>query len=133
MDMHRIIAALLLVVASTAAASAQVVLPSVWQSRTGAILKVLYPAPVAGGFSGVFLSNPSAPCPIVPYNMAGRVRGPWIAFQTSRTWTQDCSVTAVWHGRFVTPTTFVARWTATSVGPNGRLIRTHGREVFNRI
>ena len=133
MDMNRIIAALLLVVASTVAASAQVVLPSVWQSQSGALLKVLYPAPVAGGFSGVFLSNPSAPCPIVPYNMAGRVRGPWIAFQTSRTWTQDCSVTAVWHGRFVSPTTFVARWTATSVGPNGRLIRTHGREVFNRI
>src|SRR5262249_61653933 len=103
MDMHRIIAALLLVVASTAAASAQVVLPSVWQSRTGAILKVLYPAPVAGGFSGGFLSNPSAPCPIVPYNMAGRARGPPIALHTPRTWTQDCRVTPLWHGRLVTP------------------------------
>ena len=35
--------------------------------------------------------------------------------------------------RFVTPTTIVVRWTATSVGPNGDVIRTHGREVFNRI
>jgi hypothetical protein len=65
--------------------------------------------------------------------VAGRIRGPWIGFETSRTWTPDCSVTAVWRGRFVTPTTMVARWTATSVGPDGRVIRTRGREVFNRI
>ena len=129
--MYRVIAALFLVAATAAAASAQALLPSVWRSDRGALLKVLYGAP--GGFSGVFLSTPSAPCPVVPYNVAGRIRGPWIGFQTSRTWTPDCSVTAVWHGRFVSPTMFVARWTATSVGPSGRVIRTRGREVFNRV
>jgi hypothetical protein len=65
--------------------------------------------------------------------LTGRIRGPWIGFQTSRTWTRDCSVTAVWRGRFVTPTMIVARWTATSFGPDGRVIRTRGREVFNRM
>lgn len=129
--MYRVITALFLVAASAAVASAQAVLPSVWRSDRGALLKVLYGD--LGNFSGVFLSNPSAPCPVVPYNLAGRIRGPWIGFQTSRTWTPDCSVTAVWRGRFVTPTTIVAHWTATSVAPNGRVIRTHGREVFNRI
>jgi hypothetical protein len=131
--MYRVIAALFLVVATAVAASAQALLPSVWQSERGALLKVLYGDPAVGGFSGVFLSNPSAPCPLVPYNVAGRIRGPWIGFETSRTWTPDCSVTAVWHGRFVTPTTIVTRWTATSIGPNGRRIRTYGREVFHRI
>jgi hypothetical protein len=131
--MYRILAAFLLVVATAAAASAQVLLPSVWRSERGALLKVLYGDPGIGNFSGVFLSDPSAPCPVVPYNVAGRIRGPWIGFETSRTWTPDCSVTAVWRGRFVTPTTIVARWTATSVGPDGRVIRTRGREVFNRI
>ena len=129
--MNRVIGALFLVGASAGVASAQAVLPSVWRSDRGAVMKALYGDP--GGFSGVFLSTPSAPCPVVPYNVAGRIRGPWIVFQTSRTWTPDCSVTAVWHGRFVRPTTFVARWSATSLGPDGRVIRTHGREVFNRI
>jgi hypothetical protein len=133
MDMNRVIAALFLIVASGAVASAQAVLPSVWRSDRGALLKVLYGDPGFGNFSGVFLSTPSAPCPVVPYNVAGRIRGPWVDFETSRTWTPDCSVTAVWRGRFVTPTTIIARWTATSVGPDGRVIRTHGREVFNRI
>jgi hypothetical protein len=123
---------LFLVVASAAAASAQL-LPSVWRSERGALLKALSNDPVTGNFGGVFLSNPSEPCPVVPYNVAGRIRGPWIGFQTTRTWTADCSVTAVWRGRMVNPTTFVARWTAFSVGPNGRRIRTYGREVFHRI
>jgi hypothetical protein len=130
--MYRVIAALFLVVASAVVASAQALLPSVWRSDRGALLKVLY-GDGTGGFRGVFLSNPSEPCPVVPYNVAGGIRGRWIGFETSRTWTPDCSVTAVWHGRFVTPTTIVARWTATSVGPNGRRIRTYGREVFHRI
>jgi hypothetical protein len=133
MSVYRVIPALFLVVATAAAASAQALLPSVWRSERGALLKVLYGDPGIGNFSGVFLSDPSAPCPVVPYNLAGRIRGPWVGFETSRTWTPDCSVTAVWRGRFVTPTTIVARWTATSVGPNGGVIRTHGREVFNRM
>jgi hypothetical protein len=131
--MYRIIAALFLLVASAATASAQGLIPAIWRSDRGAILKVLAADSVTGNFGGVFLSNPSLPCPVVPYNVSGRARGPWISFQTSRNWTRDCSVTAVWSGRRISPTTFVARWTTTTVGPNGRLIRTHGREVFNRI
>src|SRR5215470_14042459 len=126
--MYRIIAALFLVVAFAAAASAQAVFPSAWQSQSGAILKILTVDP-AGNISGVFLSNPSGPCPAVPYNMAGTVRGPRIAFQTSRTWTPDCSVTAVWIGRFVSPTTTAVKWRITS-GPGGPAKR--GTEVFQR-
>jgi len=131
--MYRIIAALFVLVASAAAASAQALSPSVWKSDGGAIAKVLRADPATGAFSGVFLSNPSGPCPAVPYDLTGRARGVRVAFQTSRTWTSDCRVTAVWSGRFVNPTTVVARWVATSVGPDGRRVTKRGKEVFRRI
>ena len=123
--MYRFIAALFLLVASAAASSAQGLLPSVWQSERGAVLKILSADPATGAFSGVFLSNPAGPCPLVPYNVAGGIRGNRIGFQTSRTWTPDCSVTAVWSGRLVNPTTVVARW-RTIFGPKMR-----GTEVFH--
>jgi hypothetical protein len=125
--MYRFIAALFLLVASAAASSAQGLLPSVWQSERGAVLKILNADPATGTFSGVFLSHPAGPCPLVPYNVAGGIRGNRIGFQTSRTWTADCSVTAVWSGRLVGPATIVARWTTISGGP-----RTRGTEVFHR-
>jgi hypothetical protein len=131
--MHRIIVALFALVASVAAASAQGLSPSVWKSEGGAILKVLRADAASGNFSGVFLSNPSLPCPVVPYDLAGRMRGPRVAFQTSRTWTADCRVTARWFGRFVDPTTVATRWVATSVGPNGRPVTKRGTEVFRRV
>ena len=136
--MYRIIAALFVLVGSAAAASAQglssqALSPSVWKSEGGALLKVLRVDSATGNFSGVFLSNPSGPCPAVPYDLAGRTRGVRVAFQTSRTWTTDCRVTAVWSGRLVDPTTVVTRWTATSVGPDGRPVTKRGTEVFRRI
>jgi hypothetical protein len=131
-SMYRVIAALLFLAASAAAASAQGLSPSVWQSQRGTLLKVLS-VDAAGNFSGVFVSSPGGPCPAVPYDLAGRVRGPRVAFQTSRTWTSDCRVNAVWSGRFVSPTTVATRFTATIVGPNGRVTRTRGSEVFQRI
>ena len=131
--MYRIIAALFLLVASAAASSAQGLFPSVWQSQQGALLKVLWVDPATGNFGGVFITRPAGPCPAVPADLAGRVRGPRVAFQTSRTWTLDCRVTAVWFGRFISPTTLATRWIATSVAPNGRVVRTRGTEVFQRI
>ena len=131
--MYRIIAALFLLVASAAASSAQGLFPSVWQSQQGALLKVLWVDPATGNFGGVFITRPAGPCPAVPADLAGRVRGPRVAFQTSRTWTLDCRVTAVWFGRFISPTTIATRWIATSVAPNGRVVRTRGTEVFQRI
>ena len=131
--MYRIIAALFLLVASAAASSAQGLFPSVWQSQQGALLKVLWVDPPTGNFGGVFITRPAGPCPAVPADLAGRVRGPRVAFQTSRTWTLDCRVTAVWFGRFINPTTIATRWIATSVAPNGRVVRTRGTEVFQRI
>jgi hypothetical protein len=130
--MSRITVALLLLVASVASASAQGILPTVWQSQRGAILKVLW-VDAGGNFKGVFLSNPGGPCPAVPYDVTGRIRTPRIAFQTTRGWTADCRATAVWSGRLVNPTTLAASWTATSVGPRGRVIRTRGTEVFRRL
>jgi hypothetical protein len=131
--MVRLIAALFALVASAAAASAQGMLPSVWQSERGAILKVLAADPVTGEFSGVYLSTPTAPCPLVPYRVAGRFRAPWVGFQTSRTWTPDCAATAIWSGRLIGPGTLALRWRATSVGPDGRMVRRYGREIFQRL
>lgn len=131
--MHRIIAALFLLVASATASSAQGVWPSVWKSERGALLKVLRADAATGNFTGVFLSNPSGPCPAVPYDVMGRMRAPRVAFQTSRPWTPDCRVTAVWSGRFVNPTTVALRWTATAAGPKGRVVKTRGTEVFRRV
>src|SRR5882757_7728950 len=75
MNMYRFIVAMFFLVASAAASSAQGLLPSVWQSERGAVLKILNADPVTGTFSGVFLSNPAGPCPAVPYNVAGGIRG----------------------------------------------------------
>jgi hypothetical protein len=131
--MYRIMAALFLLLVSAVASSAQGLFPSVWQSQRGALLKVLAVDPATGNFTGVFISGPAGTCPGVPYDLAGRVRGPRIVFQTSRNWTPDCSATTGWSGRFVSPTTVVTRGIATYVAPNGRLTRVRGTEVFQRI
>src|SRR2546422_9868637 len=131
--MFRIIAALVLLLASAAASSAQGLFPSVWQSQRGALLKVLAVDPATGNFTGVFISGPAGSCPGVPYDLAGRVRGTRVVFQTWRNWTPDCRVTTVWSGRFVSPTTVAARGIATYVAPNGRVTRVRGTEVFQRI
>jgi hypothetical protein len=89
--MRRIIGAFLLIVASTATGSAQGLFPSVWQTQGGAVLKVLW-VDAGGNFSGVFISSPGSPCPGVPYNLAGSIRGPRVFFQTSRSWTPDCNM-----------------------------------------
>jgi hypothetical protein len=125
--MRRIIGAFLLIVASTATGSAQGLFPSVWQTQRGAVLKVLW-VDAGGNFSGVFISSPGSPCPGVPYNLAGSIRGPRVFFQTSRNWTPDCNVTTNWSGRFVSPTTVVVRGSAFFGGR-----RITGVEVFQRI
>ena len=125
--MRRIISASLLILASAATASAQGLSPSVWQSQRGGVLKVVSVDP-AGNFTGVFIGSPTGPCPGVPYNLVGSVRGPRVVFQTSRNWTSDCNVTTNWSGRFVSPTTVVARGSAIVAG---RKVR--GTEVFQRI
>ena len=125
--MRRIISAFLLILASAVTASAQGLSPSVWQSQRGGVLKVLSADP-AGNFTGVFISSPTGPCPGVPYNVVGSIRGPRVVFQTSRNWTPDCNVTTNWSGRFVSPTTIVARGSALVAGR-----RVRGEEVFQRI
>src|SRR5262245_4368435 len=131
--MYRVLTALFLIVASTVASSAQGLLPVIWQSQRGAILKVLWADTASGNFGGVFISAPGGPCPGVPYNVSGRKWGPRVAFRTSRRWTSDCRIDAVWSGRFVNPTRIVAHWRATFVLPNGRRAVRHGTEVFRRI
>jgi hypothetical protein len=124
--MYRVVAALFLLLASAAIASAQGLFPSVWQTQRGALLKVLW-VDAAGHFSGVFISSPTAPCPAVPYNVVGSVRGPRVVFQTYRNWTPDCNVTTNWSGHFVGPTTIAATGTAVFAGR-----RVRGTEVFQR-
>ena len=130
--MSRIIAALVLLIASAVTSSAQGLLPSVWRSERGALLKILSVDP-AGNFTGVFISGPTGSCPGVPYHLAGRIRGPRVVFQTTRNWTPDCNVTTVWSGRFVNPTTVATKGTATYVAPNGRVVKVRGAEIFQRM
>lgn len=125
--MYRVIAALFLLLASAASASAQGFFPSVWQTQRGALLKVLW-VDAAGNFTGVFITSPAAPCPAVPYNVVGSVRGPRVVFQTSRSWTPDCNVTTNWSGRFTGPATIVATGSAVFAGR-----RVRGTEVFQRL
>jgi hypothetical protein len=131
--MFRIIGALFLLLASAAGASAQGLFPSIWQSQRGVLLKVLAVDPATGNFTGVLVSGPAGTCPGVPYDLAGRVRGPRVVFQTSRNWTTDCRATTVWSGRFVSPTTIVTRGVTSYVAPNARVARVRGMEVFQRI
>ena len=74
-NMYRLLAALLFLVAFTAASLAQDLSPSVWQSERGAILKVLNADSATGNFSGIFISSPTGQCPAVPYDLAGHVQG----------------------------------------------------------
>jgi hypothetical protein len=136
-NMYRIIVALGVVIASTAASSAQGSLPSpsLWQSERGAILKVLRIDPATGSFSGIFLSSPTGPCPAVPFDLAGRVQPAQrrVAFTTSRTWTTDCGGTVFWRGRSIGQGAAAVTWTTRSVGPNGRVVTRRGTEIFKRI
>lgn len=125
--MRRTITAFAFLLASVATTSAQGLSPSVWQSQRGGVLKMLSVDP-AGNFTGVFISSPTGPCPGVPYNVVGSVRGPRVVFQSSRNWTSDCNVTTNWSGRFVSPTTIVAKGSALVAGR-----RVRGVEVFQRI
>jgi hypothetical protein len=131
--MYRIVAAFFLLLVSVAGSLAQGLQPSVWQGQRGSVLKVLTVDPTTGNFAGVFLSNPVGPCPAVPYDVVGHTQGPRVVFRTSRNWTSDCRVTTVGSGRFVSPTTVATRWIATYVGPDGRVVRVRGTDVFQRI
>jgi len=131
--MYRLITTFLLLVATAVASSAQGLAPSVWQSDQGAIMKVLSADPATGNLGGVFISSPTGPCPAVPYDMVGSVRGTRVIVRTSREWTPDCSVTAVWFGRLIGPTTVAARFIARYVAADGRVVRIRGREIFQRI
>ena len=132
--MYRVIAAVLLVLAGSAAsASAQGLIPSAWKNEGGAILKILNVNSATGKFSGIFISGPTGPCPGVPYDLAGHAQGDRVQFQTSRGWTTDCRVTASWSGRTVNPTTIATRWIATVIAPDGRASRRRGTELFRRL
>src|SRR5437867_12985413 len=99
--MFRIITALFLLLASAAAASAQGLFPSLWQSQRGALLKILAVDPATGNFTGVFVSGPAGPCQGVPYDLVGRVRVPRVVFQTSSHRTTYRRAFTVWSVRFV--------------------------------
>jgi len=90
--MFRIITALFLLLASAAAASAQGLFPSLWQSQRGALLKILAVDPATGNFTGVFVSGPAGTCQGVPYDLVGRVRGPRVVLMRS-----DWNYCTRWH------------------------------------
>src|SRR6476620_9079970 len=94
-NMYRIVTALFLLAVSAVTASAQGLIPAIWQGQRGSLMKVLTMDPAGN-------------------------------------WTEDCRVTTVGQGRFVSPTTVVTRWIATYVGPNGRVVRVRGSDVFQR-
>src|SRR5262245_60129458 len=128
--MYRVIAALFLLLASVASSSAQNLSPSVWQGQRGSLLKILGADPASGNFTGVIIGGP---CPGIPYQLVGQIRGPRVVFQTSRSYIaqSDCPVTTVGSGRFVSPTTVATRWIPTYAGPNGRPVRVRSAEIFH--
>jgi len=115
--MYRVTVAFVLLIASTAASWAQS--PSIWKSQQGAILKVLSIDTATGNFSGIFISSPTGPCAGVVYDLIGHQRGPRMAFQTSKTWPSDCSLTVVWSGRTDSQGTLATRWIVKYVASNG--------------
>jgi hypothetical protein len=135
--MQRLIGIFLALVASivafTAMASAQGLLPTIWRSDQGAILKILQADPASGRFTGIFISGPGGPCPGVPYALSGRVVGKRMVFRTTRNWTSDCRATTVWSGRLVGPATVSTYGVTTYFAPNGRVVRSSGTSVFQRI
>jgi len=131
--MYRVLVALFLVVASSVASSAQGLLPAIWQSQRGAILKVLWADSASGNFGGVFISAPGGLCPGVPNDMAGRKWGTRVTFVTTRARSFDCRVTAAWRGPLLGPDRMVTYWRATFELPNGRRVTRRGTEVFRRI
>ncbi len=132
-NMYRVSVALLLLVASVVASSAQGLIPAVWQGERGAVLKVVTADSATGNFNGVYISNPGGACPAVPFDVAGRTQGHRVVFRTSRIWTFDCRLTVLWSGRLVGRTTLAARWTATRRAADGHLVRARGTEVFHRV
>jgi len=139
--MYRFTVALVLLISSTAASWAQSpspfdvswLRPSIWKTQQGAVLKILSINSATGDFSGVFISSPSGPCPTVNYDVAGRIRGDRVVFQTTRGGPSDCALTVLWSGRAVSPGTVATRWTIKFTAPNGPAVAKRGREIFQRV
>ena len=129
--MYRVTIAFVLLITFAAASWAQS--PLVWKSQQGAILKVLNIDSATGNFSGIFISSPTGPCPGVVYDVAGRLRGHQIAFQTSKTGPSDCALTVAWSGRTDSQGTLATRWIVKSAAPNGPPVKKRGTEVFQRV
>ena len=131
--MQRLIGICLAFFASTAVASAQGLLPSVWKSDQGAILKILAADAATGNFTGIFISGPTGPCPGVPYALSGRLVGKRVVFSTTRNWTMDCRANTIWSGRLVGPATVSTYGVTTYFAPGGRVVKSSGTSVFQRI
>jgi len=131
--MYRLIGAFLALAVSTTMSAAQGLLPTVWQSNQGAIMKILQADPVSGSFTGIFISGPTGPCPGVPYALAGRVIGNRMVFRNTRSWTFDCRATTVWSGRLIGPASLSAFGVTTYFAPDGRVLKSSGTSVFQRI
>jgi len=131
--MYRLIGAFLALAVSTAVSAAQGLLPAVWQSNQGAVMKILQADPVTGNFTGIFISGPAGPCPGVPYALTGRMIGNRMVFRTTRNWTSDCRATTVWSARLIGPATASAFGVTTYFSPDGRVLKSSGTSVFQRI
>jgi hypothetical protein len=129
--MSRVISAIVILIASTVASSAQGFFPAIWRGDQGSIVKVLRTDAATGNFTGIYINGTTGPCPGVRYDVAGQIRGQRIVFRTSRDWTENCRATVVWAGRILGPTTIATR--RALVTPNGRLVRERRTITFQRI
>ena len=129
--MYRMIGAVVVLIASTVASSAQGFSPNIWRSDQGSIVKVLRSDAATGDFTGIYINGTTGQCPRVRYNVAGRIRGQRIAFRTSRDWTENCRATVVWAGRFLDDTTIATR--RALVTADGRLIRERRTITFQLL
>jgi len=129
--MSRVISAIVILIASTVASSAQGFFPAIWRGDQGSIVKVLRTDAATGNFTGIYINGTTGPCPGVRYDVAGQIRGQRIVFRTSRDWTENCRATVVWAGRILGPTTIATR--RALVTPNGRLVRERRTITFQRV
>ena len=129
--MFRIIAALLVFLASVVQCAAQgLPAPSYWQNQRGSIMKILALDPSTGNFSGIYINNAVGfRCQGTPYDLQGRARGPNVVFRVVwKNWAEDCKSTTVWYGRLV-GTTLYTKWVLTRVGITKKL---KGTDTFQR-
>ena len=125
--MYRLTAALLLVAATSVAASAQMPIPSYWENDRGSVINIYTNISIAlrcsGCFAGYFWNRDAgfkcqtSPTNPKPYDVTGRSGGGPVTFKV--VWNngiEDCHSTTVWKGYVDFDNIMTTRWVLTGPG-----------------